>query len=760
MLSPTLLKTTLELLREHLGTTGISYRADGATVYESGRLSGGGPIPFLRGELFTGLFDKELTANERGAVRTAARMIEIFESASIPDKGPHAISASLIAKSLFEIAVSLESRSRQLTHYDKILQLNRSILLAEDLQTVLQVLMDTAREALNGMGSSLLLVDPRTGELYFNVVSGEKGGELKEIRIPPGKGIAGDVVRNAKAELIRDTAADQRMFQEVDQKLEQRTREMVVAPLVARDRVIGVVEVINSQSSEGFTQEDLEFLVNIASHTSLLIDNAKNRDDLIKSNHALDRKISELNAFGEVSRVLNSTLDSIEMRKGLLRTLLKLMRIGQGAILIPDPSGRRVVSEVRMKLREGRIEESVEIVVFEEAADVMLWMKQNREPLFFAHSQGGETEGLVRRFISANANFSEEQPDLWVPVFQNDNASISFIVSLGDVSFRRKHPSDDLTFFKGIMSLSYAAVRNVETYQDVIKAQEREERIRRGFQKYVPERVVEEVFTQEESPAPRSQKVSVLFADIRNFTRHAENREPGELLELLNEFFEEMVEAVNRSGGTVDKFMGDSIMALFGVPDPGESDARNALVCAREMIGRLEVLNRRREDEGKPAFQVGIGVNSGPAIIGNMGARSRLEFTAVGDTINLGARLESLTKVYHVRVLLSEDTLKAAGDVICREVDLIQARGRTAVTRIYQLATTREEDEAIRASAEVWPEMLKAYRAKNFWDCLQILISLKDDPLAEVFRARCEGFVKNPPPADWKGTFQVDNVWI
>ncbi|HMZ36066.1 MAG TPA: adenylate/guanylate cyclase domain-containing protein, partial [Leptospiraceae bacterium] len=753
MLSATLLKTTLELLRDHLGTTGISYRAGGQVIYESGRIAGGGPVAFMNGELFTGLFDKELSANERGAIRTAARMLEVFQGAAIPARGPNAISASLIAKSTFEIAVSLEARSRQLAHYDKILQLNKSILLAQDLQGVLQILMDTAREALTGVGSSLLLVDPRTGELYFNVVSGEKGGELKEIRIPPGKGIAGDVVQKAKAELIRDAVTDPRMFQEVDQKLDQRTRDMVVAPLVARDRVIGVVEVINSQSPEGFTKEDLEFLVNIASHTSLLIDNAKNRDDLIKSNHALDRKISELNAFSEVSRVLNSTLDSIEMRKGLLRTLLKLMHIGQGAIVIPDPTGRRAVSEVRMRLKDGRLEEYGELTVYEDTADILLWMKQNREPLFFANSQGGETEGLVRRFLSANASLEGEHLDLWFPVFQDDQQTVSFIVSLSDVSFRRKHPSDDLTFFKGIMSLSYAAVRNVESYQNVIKAQEREERIRRGFQRYVPERVVEEVFAQEESPAPRSQKVSVLFADIRNFTRHAENRDPGELLDLLNEFFEEMVEAVTHAGGTVDKFMGDSIMVLFGVPDPTDVDAKSALTCARDMIGRLDVLNRRREESSRPTFQVGIGVHTGSAIIGNMGARKRMDFTAVGDTINLGARLEQLTKLYQVRALFSEDTLKEAGDVTCREVDLIQVRGRMAVTRIYQLATNREEDEMIRASAEVWPEMLKAYRMRNFWDCLQILISLPNDPLAGVFRARCESFVKNPPPADWKGFY-------
>ncbi|MBL8020311.1 MAG: GAF domain-containing protein [Leptospirales bacterium] len=762
MHSDPLLKITLELLKEQLQTSGISYSSNGQSI-DVGRVAGGGSIEFFGGQLKTGLFENELSANERGAIRTAERLLAIFGKARRPDKDPRAISSRLLVKSLFEIAVQLESRSRSLTHYDKILQLNENILLAEDLAGVLQVLMDTAREALNGTGSSLLLVDPRTDELYFNVVSGEREGDLKEIRIPPGKGVAGSVVKNAKPELIRDMSSDPRAFQDVDVKLDQKTRDLIAAPLIARERVIGVVEVVNSQSTGGFTNEDLEFLNNIASHTSLLIDNAKNRDDLIKSNHALDRKISELNAFNEVSRVLNSSLDASEMHRGLLRTLLKLIRIGYGAILVPDPTGRRVVSEIRMHYKDGVLDESTLPIVFENISDIMIWMKQNREPFYLSHSQGGETEGLVKRLIQDNPEcFSgDETSDLWVPVFQNDNENIAFIVALGDAAFRRKHPSDDLMFFKGIMGLAYSAVRNVESYANAIRLQEREERIRRGFQRYVPERVVEDVLTQEESPKPRSQRISILFGDIRNFTHHAENREPGELLELLNEFFEEMVEAVTRHGGIVDKFMGDSIMALFGVPDPGENDAKGALAAARDMLDKLEILNRRREETGRPSFQIGVGVNTGNAIVGNMGARRRMDFTAVGDTVNLASRLEQLTKMYRVRVLFTEDTLKAAGDVLCREVDLIQVRGRVAVTRVFQLAATREEEAFIQKSSEVWPEMLKAYRMRNFWDCLQILISLKGDPLADLFRERCEGFVKNPPPDDWEGHFHLDPAtWL
>lgn len=756
-LSESVLKNILDILREHLQVPGVAFSRAGGLVYESGRQAQGDAVTFLDGTIVPGLFLSEFSQKEKSALAAAERIARVFESSGRPARHPSAVSQAQLLRSVFDLALQLDARTRAVDNYDRILQLNEQILLAEGLDGVLQVLMDTAREALNGMGSSLLLVDPRTGELYFNVVSGENEGELKEIRIPPGKGIAGGVVRTGKPELIRDVAMDARTFQEVDQRLEQKTRDMIVSPLVARERVIGVVEVINSRSLGGFTPEDLEFLTNIAAHTSLLIDNARNHDDLIKTNHALDRKISELNAFSEVSRVLNSTLDPVEMRRGLLRTLLKIMRIGYGSILIPDANGKIAVSETRIGHEGVSLDESSPPVVYEQASDILLWMKQNREPFYFMYSSGSETEGLARRFARENPRgFSaEEKPDLWVPVFAGDGETISFVVALGDITFRRKQPSDDLTFFKGIMSLAYAAVRNVESYKQAVISQEREERIRRAFQRYVPGRVVEDVLTQEESPSPRSQRISVLFADIRNFTHHAENREPRELLELLNEFFEEMVECVSRGGGIVDKFMGDSIMALFGVPDPGPADAKQALITARDMVGRLEILNHKRREEGKPEFQIGIGLNTGNAIVGNMGARRRMDFTALGDTVNLGARLEQLTKIYRARILFTEEMLREAPDALCREVDLIQARGRTQVTRIYQLACDPAEEEMFARNQEAWDEMLRAYRERHFWDCLQILINMKDDPLAEIFRQRCESFVKTAPPEDWNGAFTV-----
>jgi class 3 adenylate cyclase len=756
-LSDSVLRHILDILREHLQVPGVSFSRAGQ-VFESGRSAQGDAVPFLDGTLVPGFFLAEFSQKEKSAIAAAERIARVFDAAGRADKKPPAVSSQILLRGVFDLAVQLDTKNKAVVNYDRILQLNEQILLAEGLDGVLQVLMDTARDALNGMGSSLLLVDPRTGELYFNVVSGENEGELKEIRIPPGKGIAGSVVRTGQPELIRDVVSDPRTFQEVDQRLEQKTRDMIVSPLVARERVIGVVEVINSRSSGGFTSEDLEFLTNIAAHTSLLIDNARNHDDLVKTNHALDRKISELNAFSEVSRVLNSTLDPVEMRRGLLRTLLKIMRIGYGSILIPDANGKIAVSETRIGHEGVSLDESSPPVVYEQAADILLWMKQNREPFFFMYSAGSETEGLARRFSRENPRgFSaEEKPDLWVPVFAGDGETISFIVALGDITFRRKQPSDDLTFFKGIMSLAYAAVRNVESYKQAVISQEREERIRRAFQKYVPGRVVEDVMTQEESPTPRSQKISVLFADIRNFTQHAENREPRDLLELLNEFFEEMVECVSRGGGIVDKFMGDSVMALFGVPDPGTNDAKQALITARDMVSRLDVLNHKRREEGRPEFQIGIGLNAGPAVVGNMGARRRMDFTAVGDTVNLGARLEQLTKVYRTRILFTEDMLREAPDAVCREVDLIQARGRTQVTRVYQLAADPSEEALFARDRIAWDEMLKAYRMRHFWDCLQILINIKDDPLAEVFRLRCEAYVKTAPPPDWNGAFTVD----
>lgn len=743
----------IEALSGELAGAPLSLLRDGNVVASVGTMGEKQTrFPLQEFELAVGIPPEDITTLDRASVMSAATLMRSL----LPQIKDGRIGLSDLFRSSIHLLKSLEGRSAYLDHYEKILHLNQRILMAGELQQVLQIIMDQAKDGAGGEAASLLLVDPRTSEMYFNVVSGFKGTELSEIRIPAGQGIAGSVVLKGKAEIIQDVASDPRTYTKVDQVLNQTTRSMIVCPIPARGQIIGVIEVINSTSGQGFTADNLEFLTNIASHTGLLIENARNLQDLVRSNRLLDRKISEINGLYEIGNAVATTLDATEFKKLLLRNLLKVLRVGTGSILEIDSVKRTAREVYKLSISDKGIDEVGDYVTYNEVKDILVWMRENREPLYFGTLPGADTEGLSNRFRRDNATLLQTVPgpDLWLPALGGDDMGVAFVLSMGDVTLRRRNPVDDLAFYRGVMTLAEAGYRNVQLYAGAISARSKEEHIRKVFQKYVPARVVQEVVEQTEAPKPRQQIVSVLFADIRNFTRIVETVEPSLVVELLNEFFEEMVEVVTHRNGIVDKFMGDSLMALFGVPHAEPDDAQNAVLAARDMMSRLQAMNRRRMIAHRPLFEAGIGIHTGPAVVGNVGASQRMDYTAVGDSVNLAARLEKLTRYYRTAVLLSEDTIKAAGmENSSREIDLIQVRGRVQSTRVFELVSDEQA-----AHQEDWKTALAEYRAANFREALPLFERLADfgDPLGLIYQERCRTYMAVPPGAEWAGVFKLD----
>jgi adenylate cyclase len=181
------------------------------------------------------------------------------------------------------------------------------------------------------------------------------------------------------------------------------------------------------------------------------------------------------------------------------------------------------------------------------------------------------------------------------------------------------------------------------------------------------------------------QEVTVLFSDIRNFTTYSEDRDPHQVVDELNEYFGEMAESVIKHGGMVNKYIGDGIMALFGAPVPHPDHARRAVLCARDMLVRLEHLNHRRVAKGLEEWRIGIGIHTGPAVVGNVGAKdTKMEYTANGDTVNVASRIEGLNKKFGTQVLLSYQTRERMGvDVPTVFKGYQELKGRKEETAVY-----------------------------------------------------------------------------
>jgi adenylate cyclase len=180
--------------------------------------------------------------------------------------------------------------------------------------------------------------------------------------------------------------------------------------------------------------------------------------------------------------------------------------------------------------------------------------------------------------------------------------------------------------------------------------------------------------------------VTVLFSDIRGFTSMSEKMSAQEVSQLLNEYFSEMEPIVTKYNGIINKFIGDAVMAVFGEPIQDEKHPINAVKCGYEMLAKVQELDEKWQKEGKPTIQIGIGINTGEVFVGNIGSEKRMEYTVIGDTVNLASRLESYNKTYQTHILISPSTYEAAKDSISvNKISDVEIRGKAEKMDIYEV---------------------------------------------------------------------------
>jgi adenylate cyclase len=280
------------------------------------------------------------------------------------------------------------------------------------------------------------------------------------------------------------------------------------------------------------------------------------------------------------------------------------------------------------------------------------------------------------------------------------------------------------------------------------------------FGQYIPPALVEEMAAsgREISMASESRDMTVLFSDIRGFTTISEKfrDKPQELSQLMNEFLGVLTEVVFRHRGTIDKYMGDAIMAFWGAPLEDSTHAFHALQAALEFPQALSRLDAAFEARGWPRLRIGVGLNSGPMMVGNYGSEFRVAYTVISDDVNLGARLEGLTKEYGVAVICSETTRAGAPEWTFRELDLVKVKGKNEPVAIYEPLGPREAvDPGLRQDLTRLRQALRAYRAQR-WDEAEseffgLSRSGRPHPLYQLYLERIAAMRLHPPPPDWDG---------
>jgi adenylate cyclase len=295
--------------------------------------------------------------------------------------------------------------------------------------------------------------------------------------------------------------------------------------------------------------------------------------------------------------------------------------------------------------------------------------------------------------------------------------------------------------------------------------------------RYMPGPIVNQLLEQaEENLRGSLQTVTILFSDIRGFTATSEKIGARATVAMLNEYLSLMVELIEQNDGILDKYIGDAIMALFGAPFPSTNDATHAVLTAWAMLESVDLLNKTRVARGEAKIHIGLGINTGEVIVGNIGSERRMDYTVIGDAVNLAARLESATKQYSSKLLISEFTFKKLSVTLTkkfRNVDLLRVKGKTQPVTIYE---GLDQQHPLAEHIDQWDKALRAYRQQNWTLAGKIFKELLDisqknskryetetetdfygDPVSLIYLNRIAQFEKNAPDKDWDGVYVMES---
>ncbi len=364
---------------------------------------------------------------------------------------------------------------------------------------------------------------------------------------------------------------------------------------------------------------------------------------------------------------------------------------------------------------------------------------------------------------------------LFVPIFTAQTTLLLALVSIGGMFGGSWYAFVQLsTLYDPVLPSVVVLVLYIFlSYRSFVREEERRQEVRDAFSHYLSPELVQELALRPGALnlGGEMRDMTIMFSDIRRFTSIAERLSAEELTQLINSYLTPMTDIVLQHQGTIDKYIGDCIMAFWNAPVAVEQHPRQACLTALAMENRLEEFNENwhheAEKSGQPfsAFRIGIGINSGIACVGNIGSEQRFNYSVLGDVVNVSSRLEDLTKLYGVTTILGEQTRNGVDDMALLELDMIRVRGKEVPQKIYVLLGDDEfaHDAEFKALRSTHNEMLKACRSGEFELAQKLLRACRVRPMAarleqvyNLYDERIRNCLKEPPVANWDGVFAIE----
>jgi len=668
-----------------------------------------------------------------------------------------------------------------------LLQATKTLGQSLDVQATLQSVMAQARDLMQADRSTLFMLRKEAGELWSKIKTAD-GQKQIEIRIPANKGIAGYVASTGEPLNIPNAYEDPRFDPSTDQKSGYLTRNILCMPVFnSGGELIGVTQLINKKQGS-FTSSDEEFMQAFNIQAGMALENAKLFESVLLEKQ-YQKDILESLSDAVISTDMEGRI--VTLNEAALELLGCPVKKAAGKINIglweKKLRSRHVWEVVPVENLQMRLEDSLKNgtkqYVPEQSLTVGLYqlkaaiVTENNSSL--AQTAPDDEMGIYILAIPDRTLTDVYRP--WNEgVYSNGKKSHKMAeknnsISLSNISYYDNYirelspmvetlPASEVEKIDRSINLTVNPLTNpdgaVRGGLVVLEDISQEKRMKTTMYRYMNPGVVEQVMALGEDSLMVGERkdVTILFSDIRGYTTLTENMGAQEVVMLLNQYFETMVEAVFNYKGTLDKFIGDALMAVFGAPLPVENHAWMAVQSALDMRQRLQAFNARRFMENQPQIRIGMGISSGEVVSGNIGSKKRMDYTVIGDGVNLSSRLEGVTKEYGCDLIISEFTYNYCRDRIwVRELDKIRVKGKNEAVNIYEVIGYKQEplDNFTQSYLELYKLGRSAYISRNFQQAIHYFQQAKHlqpkDRAIDVHIERSHVYLNDPPPPSWDG---------
>lgn len=617
-----------------------------------------------------------------------------------------------------------------------------------DLETTLKAVMEQARDLMQADRSTLFLLKKETQELWTKVASAD-GSTMMEIRIPANRGIAGYVASTGQVLNIPDAYSDPRFDPTTDKRTGYQTRNILCMPVYnGAGELIGVTQLINKNKGS-FTNSDEEFLRAFNAQAGIALQNAQLFENVMVEKQyqkdilqSLSDVVISTDLQGKIVTINDAALELLGCPKPQTndRTIRQYWE--------EKLTGRYVWEVVPIENLRFRLEDSLRHAArhYVPEQSLTVGLIKQEDPC-------GKISGLVPTLVIAD----RYHPEIYYPWGESTPLQLNGTF----------YPKQQIREIERSINLTVNPLTNPEGGVRgglvVLEDISREKRMKTTMYRYMTPGVAEQVMALGEDAlmVGERKEVTILFSDIRGYTTLTENLEASDVVALLNQYFETMVEAVFSHEGTLDKFIGDALMAVFGAPLPlRDNHGWMAVQSALDMRRRLKEFNQMRPDE--PQIKIGIGMSSGEVVSGNIGSQKRMDYTVIGDGVNLSSRLEQITKQYGCDIIISEMTYHLCQDKIwVRELDRVRVKGKQQAVSIYELISNRSIalDSGTIEFLDCFNQGRIAYLAREFKQAIQIFEEAKrmrpDDRAVQIHIARSQQYLQTSVPEEWDGVYTM-----